>query len=80
MAEDSIFRNAFSHCLKELSIPNIAISLQKCDFEKMRKAHDSIHEFMLIPTRLVSSNEDFQAESAFLIYHTRLSIRHIDPY
>jgi len=70
MAEDSIFRNAFSHCLKELSIPNIAISLQKCDFGKMRKAHGSIHEFMLISTRLVSSNEDFQAKSAFLIYHS----------
>ena len=70
MSEDSIFRNAFSHCLKELNIPNIAISLQKCDFEKIRKAHDSIHEFMLIPTRLISSNEDFQAKSAFLIYHS----------
>jgi len=70
MAEDSIFRKAFSHCLKELNIPNIAISLQKCDFEKIRKAHDSIHEFMLIPTHLISSNEDFQAKSAFLIYHS----------
>jgi len=47
---DDIFRKSFSHCLKELNIPNIAISLQKCDFEKLRKAHDSIHEFMAIPT------------------------------
>ena len=69
-SEDGDFREAFSHCLKELNIPNIAISLQRCDFEKMRKAHDSIHEFMLIPTGLINSNEDFQAKSAFLIYHS----------
>ena len=65
----SDFREAFSHCLKELNIPNIAISLQRCDFEKIQKAHDSIHEFMLIPTGLINSNEDFWAKSAF-IYHS----------
>ena len=70
MAEDNIFRKAFSHYVKELNIPNIAISLQKCDFEKIRKAHDSIHEFMLVPTHLIGSNEDFQAKLAFLIYHS----------
>jgi len=70
MAEDGIFRNAFSHCLKELNISNIAISLQKCDFEKIRKAHDSIHEFMVIPTHLINSNEDLQAKLAFLLYHS----------
>lgn len=64
------FKEAFSHCLNELNIPNIAISIQRCDFEKIRKAHDSIHEFMLIPTGLINSNEDFQAKSAFLIYHS----------
>jgi len=64
------FKEAFSHCLKELNIPNIAISLQRCDFEKIRKAHDSIHEFVLIPTGLITSNENFQAKSAFLIYHS----------
>ena len=69
-SEDGDFRGVFSHYLKELNIPNIAISLQRCDFEKMRKAHDSIHEFMLIPTGLINSNEDFQAKSAFLIYHS----------
>ena len=63
------FKEAFSHCLKELNIPNIAISLQKYDFEKILKAHDSIHEFMLIPTGLITSNKDFHAKSAFLIYH-----------
>ena len=63
------FKEAFSHCLKELNIPNIAISLQKCDFEKILKAHDSIHEFMLIPTGLITSNKNFHAKSAFLIYH-----------
>ena len=69
-SEDGDFRGVFSHYLKELNIPNIAISLQRCDFEKIRKAHDSIHEFMLIPTGLINSNEDFQAKSAFLIYHS----------
>jgi len=64
------FKEAFSHCLKELNIPNIAISLQRCDFEKIRKAHDSIHEFVLIPTGLITSNKNFQTKSAFLIYHS----------
>ena len=64
------FKEVFSHCLNELNIPNIAVSIQACDFEKIRKAHDSIHEFTLIPTGLINSNEDFQAKSAFLIYHS----------
>jgi len=70
MISENEFRVAFLQCLKELNIPNIAISLQRCDFEKIRKAHDSIHEFMLIPTGLITSNKDFQAKSAFLIYHS----------
>jgi len=70
MIGENEFRVAFLRCLKELNIPNIAISLQRCDFEKMQKAHDSIHEFMLIPTGFINSNKDFQAKSAFLIYHS----------
>jgi len=69
MAEEDIFRKAFSQCLEELNIPNIAISLHKCDFEKIRKAHNSVHELMIIPTHLIGSSEDFQAKSAFLLYY-----------
>ncbi|RLF80147.1 hypothetical protein DRN44_07755 [Thermococci archaeon] len=69
MHERRIFREAFSHLLDELNIPNIAISLHECEFEKIRKAHDSIHEFTLIPVQFINSNEDFQAKSAFLYYH-----------
>ncbi len=69
MAEKDIFRKAFSQCLEELGIPNIAISLQKCDFEKIRKAHNSVHELMIIPTHLIGSSEDFQAKSAYLLYY-----------
>lgn len=69
MAEDGIFRSAFSQCLKELSIPNIAISLRKCDFEKIRNAHNSVHELMIIPAHLIDSSKNFQAKSAFFLYY-----------
>ena len=69
MIEDDTFRKAFSHILEELDIPNIAISLQQSDFEEIRKAHDSIHEFLFLPTYLISSENEFHEKSAFLLYH-----------
>ncbi|HEC93654.1 MAG TPA: hypothetical protein ENI51_11865, partial [Candidatus Atribacteria bacterium] len=56
MVEDDVFRKTFSHCLEELKVPNIVISLQKCDFEKLKKAHDSIHEFVFLPLQLINSD------------------------
>ena len=69
MVEDDIFRKVFSHILKELEVPNLAISIQRSDFEKVRKAHDSIHEFMFLPVHVISSDEGFYTKSAFLLYH-----------
>ena len=72
MIEDDIFRETFLHILKELEIPNFAISIQKSDFEKLKKAHDSIHEFIYLPTRLINSDAEFRAKSAFLFYHSEV--------
>jgi len=70
MIEDDTFRKAFSHMIEEIDIPNVAISLQKSDFEKVRKAHDSIHEFMLLPVNLINSDDEFHKKSGFLFYQT----------
>jgi hypothetical protein len=72
MVEDDIFRKVFSHTLEELEVPNLAISLQRSDFEKLRKAHDSIHEFFYIAPHFVDSDEEFYAKSAFLLYHNEV--------
>lgn len=69
MTEDNIFRKVFLHILKELEVPNLAISIQRAGFEKVRKAHDSVHEFMFLPVHVFSSGEEFYAKSAFLLYH-----------
>lgn len=68
MLEDKILKETLSHLLNELNIPNVAISLQRGDFEKIQKAHASIHEFARIPLLLINSDKDFQAKSAFLVY------------
>jgi len=72
MVEDDIFRKVFSHTLDELEIPNIAISIQKSDFEKLRNAHDSIHEFSYMAHHLVNPHEEFLVKSAFLFYHNEV--------
>jgi len=72
MVEDDIFRKVFSHTLEELEVPNLAISLQRSDFEKLRKAHDSIHEFVYLAHHLVNSDEEFLVKSAFLLYHNEV--------
>lgn len=72
MVEDDIFRKGFSHILEELEVPNLAISLQISDFEKLRKAHDSIHEFVYLAPHLVNSDEEFLVKSAFLLYHNEV--------
>jgi len=65
-----MFKKAFSHLIGEIELPNMAISLFKGDFEKMRKAHDAIHEFItLAPLCLPSQDRvSWQTKSAFLLY------------
>lgn len=41
-------REASYYVFKELEFLNILDSLKKCDFEEVRNAHDSIHEFLLL--------------------------------
>jgi hypothetical protein len=72
---DNDFKKAFTHTLNELGIDNITLSLSKGDFQKIRKAHDGIHEFIyLAPLCLPSQRVDggninfWHQKSAFLTY------------
>ena len=72
MTEDDILRKVFSHTLAEIGISNLAISIQGADFEKLRKAHDSVHEFGYMTHHLVDHGEEFLAKSAFIYYHNEI--------
>lgn len=64
-------REALSHILKEIELPNMIISVGS-SFGKIRKAHDAIHEFIyLAPFCLPSATEkvNWHQKSAFLTYH-----------
>ncbi len=66
---DKLLKEAFHHTFKELDVLNIADSLRVGDFERIRKAHDSIHELLLLPLSLLSSGKvTWHAKSAFLTY------------
>ena len=64
-------KKALSHTFEEIEIPNIVISIEKCDYEKLRKSHDSIHELMYLAPFCVPSKVkvSWQSKSAFLTYH-----------
>jgi len=70
MGVDEQLKEAFYHTLKELEILNIIDSLRTGDFEEVRKAHDSVHEFLLLaPLSLPSLGKvTWQQKSAFLTY------------
>lgn len=65
-------KSAYQHTAKELGLRNVRPSL-KLGFENLRKAHDSIHEFMFLAPLLVPSQVETGAgwhrRSAFLTYH-----------
>lgn len=63
-------KEAFYHVFKELEILNILDSFKTCDFEEIRKAHDSVHEFLLLaPISMPSTGKvTWQQKSAFLTY------------
>lgn len=63
-------KEAFSHLLKEIELPNMIVSLEG-NFEEIRKAHDSIHEFIyLAPLCLPAKTKvNWYQKSAFLTYH-----------
>ena len=62
---------AFSHLLKELGLDNVKSSLT-AEFDTLRKAHDSIHEFLLLgPLSFPDGQSDdssWHGKSAFFIY------------
>lgn len=70
--DENKLKKIFSHIIEELQLPNIAMSLHKSDFEKLEKVHYSIHEFALLPTYFIDSDEIFQAKSAFLMYYNEV--------
>jgi len=64
-------KEAFNHTFEELEIPNILSSLQKGEFENLRKAHNSIHEFIYLAVLCVPFKKEvnWHSKSAFLLYH-----------
>lgn len=64
-------REALSHLLEEIELPNMIISLES-NFEEIRKAHNCIHEFIYLPHLCLPSKTkvSWHQKSAFLIYHS----------
>lgn len=64
------FKRAFEHTFEELGVSNIVISICKEGFEKLQRAHDSIHEFILLAPLCLPSGEkvSWHSKSAFLMY------------
>lgn len=64
-------REALSHLLEEIELPNMIISLES-NFEEIRKAHNSIHEFIYLAPLFLPSKTKVSwcyQKSAFLDYH-----------
>lgn len=63
-------KGAFYHTFKELEILNMLDSFKAGEFEEIRKAHDSIHEFILLaPFSLPRTQKvTWHQRSAFLTY------------
>lgn len=63
---------AYNHLSKETGLENVKPSLKE-KFEPLQKAHDSIHQFMLMAPRLFPfktyKKVTWQSKSAFLTYH-----------
>lgn len=71
---------AYSHLLKELGLDNVKSSLT-AEFDTLRKAHDSIHEFLLLgPLSFPDDQSDdsiWHGKSAFFIYqHEAFRLAH----
>jgi len=67
MNKKSKLKQAFQHIYNEIGIGNIKRSFSKGDFEVMQKAHDSIHEFMLLAHHSVpSDSRKWHSRGAFM--------------
>jgi hypothetical protein len=69
---EELLESAYHHTINEFGLENVKPSFQ-AEFEKLQKAHDAIHEFMLLALLLVPSQArngiGWQKKSAFLVYH-----------
>jgi len=63
---------AYYHMVKEVGLENVKPSL-RIEFANLQKAHDSIHEFMLLGSLLFPSRRNekisWRRKSAFFVYH-----------
>ncbi len=70
LISDALISQAYSHLHEEIGLDNIKYSLE-IEFDGIQKAHDAIHEFMMI-ARLLFPDDDsisWHRKSAFLVYH-----------
>jgi len=69
IVDKSALNKALSHTKKEVGLPNIRTSI-KSNYEIIRKAHDSVHEFMYLASVCLPSqtNVNWHSKSAFLTY------------
>ncbi len=67
--EKEIWNKVIQHTMNEIQIPNILSSLQIVDYGLLRKAHDSIHEFIYIAPLCLPPGDSWYSKSAFLTYH-----------
>jgi hypothetical protein len=74
---EELVQSAYRHTLGELGLENIKPSL-KLEFESLQKAHDAIHEFMLLAPLLFPSqaDEEFHRKSAFLLPYQETAFDH----
>lgn len=62
-------KKALNHTLEELGISGIRRSIEEADYEKLRKAHDSIHEFMTVAYHCVPPDTTvWHSRDAFMCY------------
>jgi hypothetical protein len=68
---EELLESAYRHTIEELGLDNIKPSF-RAEFENLQKAHDAIHEYMLIAPMLFPSQADAETDwhrkSAFLTY------------
>jgi hypothetical protein len=69
---EELLESAYRHTIEELGLDNIEPSF-RAEFENLQKAHDAIHEYMLIAPTLFPSQADAETDwhrkSAFFTNH-----------
>jgi hypothetical protein len=69
---EELLESAYHHTINEFGLENVKPSF-RVQFEKLQRAHDAIHGFMLLAPLLVPSQAcdgvGWQKKSAFLVYH-----------